>query len=352
MPISTDNRPSIYDLDRFEAFLGERGFRERDLRRVRRLLFREGATLDSIAWGDAGDLSDQFATSHLRLVSRQDSSVDGASKLLFETADGRQLETVILRIASGRTSLCVSSQTGCTEKCRFCATGAIQFYRNLDWTEIIDQVVQASHLIAPEGRQIRNIVFMGMGEALRNGKNLRRAIDLLTTGRAFQFAPGKLCVSSLGLPEHMLEFAREYPEVNLALSLNAPNDSIRSVIMPINEKYPMARLLDMLIQLEAMRPNREIMVGYVLFRDLNDAPEHARQLSRFLEGRSVHLNLIPFNPDEGTPADLLPSTLERTKAFQAILQDAGFKVTRRYSLGQDVAAACGQLANQRAVGSG
>ena len=186
---------------------------------------------------------------------------------------------------------------------------------------------------------------MGMGEALRNLKNVTEVLDHLMTGRSFQYAPNHLCVSSLGLADKMVEFAERFPKVNMALSLNAHNDEARAKVMPINGKFPMAALRTTLEELERIRDN-DIMISYVLFADLNDSDEAASQVADYLEGLRVHVNLIPFNPDEGTPDDLRPTTLERTLAFQRILQDRGFTVTRRYSLGQDVAAACGQLANK------
>ena len=347
LPALAEQKPSIYDLPALEAILTASGLRRPALQRIRRQWFREGVPFEDVDWsGQADAVRGAFTESHLELVERQDSAVDGATKLLFRTLDGRMLETVILRIASGRTSLCVSSQTGCTEKCRFCATGAIQFFRNLHWYEILDQVGQASRLLAAENRQIRNIVFMGMGEALRNLKNLRRVITDLTTGKSFQFAPSHLCVSTLGLADKLVEFAREFPLVNLALSLNATTDAVRQDLMPINDVFNLAQLRDALDQLVQIRDGRETMISYVLFGGVNDSPADAAELARYLTGLPVHINLIPFNPDDASPADLSPSTAGQTATFQQVLRDRGYAVTRRYSLGQDVAAACGQLANR------
>lgn len=144
---------SLYDTPQLEKYLRRKGFGARDLRRSNRLLFREFQTPDQLGWDEAlvADFQEQFETSYLTLVSRIDSKLDGASKLLFETKDGKKIETVILRIASGRTSICVSSQVGCTEKCRFCATGELGFFRNLTREEILDQVAQAGRILASEG---------------------------------------------------------------------------------------------------------------------------------------------------------------------------------------------------------
>ena len=340
-------KKSIYDIKAFEYFLEGNGFTERDLRRTRRMIFREYSSLDDLGWDDSllNKFSDEFETSYLKLVARADSKVDGASKLLFETSDGKQIETVILRIASGRTSICVSSQVGCTEQCRFCSTGEMGFLRNLKYEEIIDQVVQAGRILAAEGRSLRNIVFMGMGEPLRNYENLETSLALLLNGKVFQFAPKYITVSSLGIPELIVKFAKRFPEVGFALSLNGSNDQARTSIMPINEKYPMADLREMLESLEKIRKT-STMIEYIMFKDINDSLEAATEVADFLEGLDVHINLIPYNPDYSLNKSFQPSSQSTVEAFQQLLKERGYKVTRRFSLGQDIAAACGQLANK------
>jgi 23S rRNA (adenine2503-C2)-methyltransferase len=338
---------SLYDVDALEKHLTSKGFGGRDRRHIRRDLFRNFMPPESLECGNqkAEDLFESFENSYLTLISRIDSNIDGASKLLFETKDGKRIETVILRIASGRTSICVSSQVGCTEKCRFCATGELGFMRNLKYEEIIDQVVQAGRILAGEDRSLRNIVFMGMGEPLRNYDNLEKAIELLTSGQAFHFAAKRITVSSLGIPELILKFAERFPEISLALSLNGSNDTGRSEVMPINEKYPMGELRAMLEKLETIR-NGFVMIEYIMFKDLNDDLESASEVAEFLRGLNVHINLIPYNPDYSLNKSFLPSSNETIDAFKDHLKAEGYKVTRRFSLGQDIAAACGQLANK------
>ena len=332
---------SVYDLKHWEKELTKRGVGERELRRYRRLLYREFVDGSTLEWPE--DVNLEF--NHLKLIDRQDSKVDGASKLLFETVDGKKVETVILRISTGRTSLCVSSQVGCTEKCTFCATGAMGFFRNLTKDEILDQVVQAGRILAAEGRSPRNIVFMGMGEPLRNYENLSQSIDLLVEGRAFQFAHKFITVSSSGIADLMLQFAKDYPKVSLALSLNASNDQVRQEVMPINERFPMLALKETLKEIEVIRDG-ETMIEYIMFDNLNDSLEAAKEVADYLEGLAVHVNLIPYNIDWSIDRRFLPSPLERIVEFQDYLKERGYKVTRRFSLGQDIAAACGQLANK------
>ena len=340
-------KSSLYDVDVLEKHLTSKGFGGRDRRYIRRNIFRNFMPVESLECGNqiAEDLFAPFETSYLTLISRIDSNIDGASKLLFETKDGKRIETVILRIASGRTSICVSSQVGCTEKCHFCATGELGFLRNLTREEIIDQVVQAGRILAGEDRSLRNIVFMGMGEPLRNYDNLEKAIELLTSGQAFHFAAKRITVSSLGIPELILKFAERFPDISLALSLNSSNDARRSEVMPINEKYPMSALRAMLEKLETIRDGF-VMIEYIMFKDLNDDLNAASEVAEFLRGLSVHINLIPYNPDYSLNKSFFPSSNETIDAFKDHLKAEGYKVTRRFSLGQDIAAACGQLANK------
>ncbi|EDY80955.1 radical SAM enzyme, Cfr family [Verrucomicrobiia bacterium DG1235] len=340
-------KTSIYDIKKLEKHLRHNGFGARELRRTYRMLFREFTPLENLGWDDAftANFKEQFETSYLTLVSRIDSKIDGATKLLFETPDGKKIETVILRIATGRTSICVSSQVGCTEKCRFCATGELGFFRNLKSEEILDQVVQAGRILASEDRSLRNIVFMGMGEPLRNYDNLVAAMDQLLSEHVFKFVPKRITVSSLGIPELIVKFAQRFPQVSLALSLNGSNDAARSEVMPINNRYPMADLRSMLEQLETIREGI-VMIEYIMFKDLNDSVEDAAKVAAFLRGLAVHINLIPYNPDYSLNKSFLPSSIETIEAFKNHLQSEGYKVTRRFSLGQDIAAACGQLANK------
>lgn len=338
---------SIYDIPELEKHLIRRGFGARDLRRTYRLLFREFQPVEKLGWEPSvvEDVEATFESSYLTLISRVDSQIDGASKLLFETRDGKKIETVILRIATGRTSICVSSQVGCTEKCRFCATGELGFFRNLKREEILDQVVQAGQILAEEGRSLRNIVFMGMGEPLRNYDNLVAAMDLLLHESIFKFFPKRITVSSLGIPELIMKFANRFPQVSLALSLNGSNDAGRSEVMPINNRYPMSELREMMRELETIR-SAGMMIEYIMFKDLNDSLEAADELAAYLRGLNVHINLIPYNPDYSLNKSFQPSDTEVIDAFKQRLKAGGYKVTRRFSLGQDIAAACGQLANK------
>jgi 23S rRNA (adenine2503-C2)-methyltransferase len=269
--------------------------------------------------------------------------LDGATKLLFRTSAGLVLESVVLRIATGRTTLCVSSQVGCAAACDFCATGKMGIARDLSSAEILDQVVQARQLATTEGRSIRNIVFMGMGEPFHNEENLYAAIDALVAPELFHHPPSRLLVSTVGLPDAMIRCARRFPAIHLALSLHSADQATRETIVPLAARYPQVELRRALVELNRIQPTHtDVMIEYLLLAGVNDSPAAARQLVDWLGNLRVHVNLIPYNPIDDAP-HLAGSDRPTREAFGAILKSAGLKTTIRYSLGADIAAACGQL---------
>lgn len=276
----------------------------------------------------------------LTLEQRHDSEIDGATKLLFRTPAGLLTETVILRIASGRTTLCVSSQIGCAAACRFCATGTMGIARSLTAPEILDQVFQAGQLLATEGRRPRNVVFMGMGEPFHNETALTEVIERLIDPAWFNLSPRKVLVSTVGIPDGMRRFAERFPSVGLALSLHSVREGPRASIMPIAKRYPLAELRRTLVEVNA-RQDRPVMLEYLMLEGVNDTDTDAAALIEWTEGLEVHLNLIPFNPVDG--ATLRGTSRDRCVAFGDRLKEAGRSTTLRHSLGRDIEAACGQL---------
>jgi 23S rRNA (adenine2503-C2)-methyltransferase len=276
----------------------------------------------------------------LVLEQRHDSTIDGATKLLFRTTAGLLTESVILRIASGRTTLCVSSQVGCAAACRFCATGTMGIARSLSTPEILDQVFQAGQLLATENRQLRNVVFMGMGEPFHNEDVLVEVIERLTDPAWFNLSPKKILVSTVGITDGMLRFAQRFPNVGLALSLHSVRDEPRRSIMPIAKRYPLDDLQRTLRDVNALQ-DRPVMLEYLMLDGINDTDEDAEALIAWTEGLDVHLNLIPFNPVDDAPLRGTPR--ERCLAFGDTLKAAGRTTTVRHSLGRDIEAACGQL---------
>ena len=340
------HKKSIYDLSAFEIFLKESEYRDRDIQRLRRKVYKDFVFNPSKDLVEIGDVyKNNFIDTFLALSKRVDSKIDGASKLLLSTADGYKIETVILRIKSGRVTLCVSSQVGCTEKCEFCATAQLGFLRNLTTDEILDQVRIAATILAGEGLKIRNIVFMGMGEPLRNYKVLKESLIKLTMGKMFAFALKNITVSTSGIAPGMTKLSNDFPDLCIALSLNASCDEQRSKIMPINNKYPIMSLREALEKMSSAHSGM-CLIEYILFEGFNDTEGDVYRLASLLKGLSVHINLISYNSSSLASFNLRGSSENRILKFQKSLQSFGFIVTRRYSLGQDIFAACGQLANK------
>jgi 23S rRNA (adenine2503-C2)-methyltransferase len=319
-----------------------------ELRRLRNAFYKQQrATTDALAELSAAArvaLVDEIEFHALRLESHHDSRLDGATKLVFRTAQDLLIETVILRMASGRTALCLSTQVGCAANCDFCATGKMGIARNLSVAEILDQLVQANALLASEGRTVRNVVFMGMGEPFHNEQELYSALDVLVDRRAFHFNPRRLLVSTVGIPQAMIRCARRWPEVRMAVSLHSAREETRRRLMPISARHGLAELRAALVEVAALQ-GHEVMIEYLLFENLNDTPEDIAALTDYLRGIPVHINLIPYNPIADAP-HLVGSDKPRREAFSRALKAAGFPVTTRYSLGADIAAACGQLVRQ------
>jgi 23S rRNA (adenine2503-C2)-methyltransferase len=264
-------------------------------------------------------------------VAAEAKSDDGTVKALFHTADGRPIEAVLMRYRDGRRSVCLSSQSGCPLTCTFCATGQMKFGRNLGVDEIIDQ---ALHFRRTEA--IDHVVFMGMGEPTMNIDNVLAACELLP---ALGVTHRRTAISTVGWVPGIDRLAECEMPVGLALSLHAPNDGLRSQIMPVNDRYPIAEVLAACERYRAAR-RRKVFVEYVMLDGVNDHPEHARQLAELLDPRGYKVNLIPYNPTGAYDG----SSPERIERFRAILAEHRVTATVRLTRGRDIEAACGQLA--------
>jgi 23S rRNA (adenine2503-C2)-methyltransferase len=335
---------SVYDLDRLETAARRMGMPDPALKRFRIAFFKKGRPEADCLAAIPGAARDAFTRgvrlTELELVERHDSRRDGASKLIFRTATGERVESVVLRVASGRTSLCISSQVGCGADCAFCATGRMGLLRNLSTAEILDQVILAMRLVRAEGRVIRNVVFMGMGEPFHNEKAVCEALEVLRDVRACYLSERHLLVSTVGVHKAMVRFVERFPAMRLALSLHSARQEVREQIMPTAKFHTLDRLRDILPDVGR---HGNLMIEYVMLQGVNDGPDDLAALIDYLHGLQVHINLIQFNPFPG--ARFKPVTRQAREAFGAALRKAGFKVTLRYSLGDDIAAACGQLAN-------
>jgi 23S rRNA (adenine2503-C2)-methyltransferase len=336
---------SIHDFNAVEDWRRQQRLDREPLRRLRTAFYKRaqasGAAPAALPPDARASFSAAFEFHWLELASRHDSALDGASKLIFRTRQDLLLEAVILRIGTGRTSLCVSTQVGCAARCDFCATGRMGIARNLTRDEILDQVVQARQILVGEGRRLRNVVFMGMGEPFHNEEHLHAALSVLTDSRAFDLHPGRIMISTVGIPQAMVRTARRWPQLRMALSLHSARPEVRKRLMPISEKYNLAELREALAELNAIQ-QQPVMIEYLMLDGLTDREDDAWLLQEYLRGLDVHINLIPFNPIDGAP-HLVASSPKRQAEFSAVLKSAGYQVTTRHSLGSDVAAACGQL---------
>jgi 23S rRNA (adenine2503-C2)-methyltransferase len=274
-----------------------------------------------------------LSTLSVRTEARSD---DGTVKTLFDTGDGRPLEAVLMRYRDGRRSVCVSSQSGCPLTCTFCATGKMKFGRNLTADEILDQALHFRRVEA-----IDHVVFMGMGEPTMNIDNVlaacERLPDLGVTHR-------RTAISTVGWVPGIDRIAEFEKPIGLALSLHAPNDALRSQLMPVNDRYPLSEVLAACDRYRAKR-RRKVFVEYVMLDGVNDHPEHARELAALLDPRIYKINLIPYNPTGAYDG----SSPERIETFRAILAEHRVSATVRLTRGRDIDAACGQLAAKAAA---
>lgn len=271
-------------------------------------------------------------------------SLDGAVKFGFKLEDDNFIESVL--IPEGvRNTLCVSSQVGCAMGCNFCHTGLMGLKRNLKPSEIVNQACAVQDWLISEGKKkLTNLVFMGMGEPLANLDNLLIALSILSEQKGLDFSSRKVTVSTCGMVPQMLAFGKK-TDVNLAVSLHAVDDQTRSMLMPINKKYPIKELLDACREYQMKRRQR-IMFEYVLLDGINDSDEAAVKLTEILRGIPCKINLLGMSESESETGEFKSSSKERILRFQNILRQSGYTVFVRQSRGDDIAAACGQLAGK------
>ena len=341
-----------FDLEGLAVFcegLGEKRFRATQLFRW---IHQKGASDFSKMTDLAKSLREKLPSSACiegpNVVSRKNST-DGTVKWLFDVGSGDVIETVFIPEAD-RGTLCISSQAGCAVGCRFCATGHQGFSRNLTTAEILAQLWFAEHTLRTElqtdQRVISNVVMMGMGEPLQNYSQLLPALNVMLDDHGYGLSRRRVTVSTSGVVPMMDRLAQDCP-VALAVSLHAPHDALRNDLVPLNKKYSIDELLQACVRYQAAAPRDFITFEYCMLENVNDQPEHARQLVALMQknaalGLSCKFNLIPFNP---FPASGLKcSKPSVVTAFSGILLDAGIVTTVRKTRGDDIDAACGQLA--------
>ncbi len=273
-------------------------------------------------------------------VVLQRSHDEQTTKGLFRLGDGKEVEAVLMEHRGDRTTLCISSQAGCAFACSFCATGQAGFSRNLSAGEIFDQAWFFARELAGRGKSITNVVFMGMGEPFHNYDAVMEAVALLNDPAGFGLGHRHITISTVGLVDKIDRFAGEELQVNLAISLHAPTDELRSSFMPVNKRFPLNELMAACERYVA-KTHRKVFFEYVMLAGVNDSVECARHLGALMRGHLYHVNLIPYN---ATPDGAFAATPQaRIWEFAATLQAAGVAVTVRHNMGRDIAAACGQL---------
>ncbi|MEQ8211918.1 MAG: 23S rRNA (adenine(2503)-C(2))-methyltransferase RlmN [Lacipirellulaceae bacterium] len=276
-------------------------------------------------------------------IAKHTKAEDGTEKLLLTLAAGGQIECVLLRDKVRRT-ICISTQVGCGMGCVFCASGLDGVDRNLTTGEIVEQMLRLRHLLREEfdgpDPRLTHIVVMGMGEPLANLDNLLPALEEAHREDGLGISARRITISTVGLPKSIDRLARHERTYRLAISLHAPNDELRNQLVPVNDKIGLDAILDAADRYFEVS-GRRLTYEYVLLAELNDAPQHARELAQHLAGREALLNVIPYNPVAGLPYET--PTMERQVAFREILEQAGIRVQFRHRKGNKIDAACGQL---------
>jgi len=325
-----------YTLDELESFIAGCGKERYRAKQIFKWLYQK----DAVNFGEMTNLSREFrkqleesAGISSLVPETVEVSRDGTRKYLFRLADNNAIESVLIP-EEDRSTLCISSQVGCAMACEFCLTGTFRLARNLTTAEIVNQVCAVKKEV-----ELRNIVFMGMGEPLANLDNVVRALRIITAPDGLQFSTRRVTVSTAGLvPE--LDMLGKAVTVNLAVSLNATTDGVRSRLMPINRKYPLRVLLDACRRFP-LPARRMITFEYVMISGVNDTLEDAKRLVRLISNIPSKVNLIPFNEHEG--CSLRKSDQDTIDLFHRYLLDKHVTVITRASRGDDISAACGQL---------
>ena len=341
-------RRCIYDLDwgEMQALCQDWGLPAYRARQIYQGIYRHLAAgpeeIPSIPSALRQQLAHSLAFDPLTPKARARSAEGDTEKVLFQLQDGAKLETVLMRYRQRRT-LCISSQVGCAMGCSFCATGQMGFVRHLSAGEIVAQVMAFARALKAQGERLTNIVFMGMGEPLHNYQASLKAVRILNDPQGFAFAARRITISTVGLVPGIDRLAGEGIQINLAVSLHAATDELRSRLVPINRKYPLAQLMDA-CRRYFQRTHRRLTFEWALIEGLNDGLDQAQALVELLAGLPSHVNLIPLNPTQGFAG--AAASRQRARAFKETLQAHNVPCTLRLRRGVDIQAGCGQLATQ------
>jgi len=328
------------------VWLKNQGEKEFHAQQVFHWIFQKGV----LSWEEMSNLSKELReklSAYIRLPVLEKVRVTESSdletfKFLWRLRDGQLVESVLICSGTRRT-VCVSSQVGCPARCAFCASGQQGFSRNLRPVEIVEQVLQINHWLAPKGEKVSHVVYMGMGEPLKNYPSVVKSVHVLSDPRGLNISQRRITLSTVGILEGIRRLAVEGLKVNLVLSLHAPNQHLRKKIIPYARKYPLEDLLPAMDEY-AHKTRRDITYEYILLAGINDHPDHALELAHLLKGKQCTVNLIPYNPVPGIK--LKRPDKKSIKQFRSVLFGSRINNTLRYTKGKDIQAACGQLALQ------
>lgn len=328
---------SRHELDRFIAGIGEKPFRSSQ---IWTWIYQKGLTSFDGMTNVSRDLRNKFdriaRISSLKLIEKTSSPISRAQKFLYELEDGLRIETVYIPENKRRT-ICISSQIGCALQCSFCATGKMGFQRNLLPHEMTDQILSVWKEV---GKKPTNIVVMGMGEPFLNYENVMQSLQIINDPEGIAIGHRKITISTAGMVPQIVRYTEEAHPFKLAISLNATTDVIRSKLMPINEKYPLKQLLEAARQYTRQCKKR-LTFEYVILKDVNETPADSQRLMKLLKGIPCKVNLIAYNP---TQSEYSRPDEDHIKAFAQSIRPLYAPVTLRLSRGDDINAACGQLA--------
>lgn len=333
------NIKSLY-YGQLEKFIRELGLPKFKAKIIWQWIYKKQITdfesMSNLSKTDRDMLDKQAYISSNKIVQKQVSKKDGVIKYLFGLEDGKKIETVFIP-GRNHNTLCISSQVGCPQSCTFCATASMGFVRNLEAHEIVEQILA----VMRDGKEVNYVVFMGMGEPLLNYKNVVGAIGIINSKEGLHIGARKITVSTSGIAPEIKKLADEEVGVNLAISLNSSSNHKRSELMPINEKYPIMKLMDAAKYYQEQN-GRRISFEYVLLDGVNDSDADANGLVKLMKRLISHVNLIQYNVNSSAAKNYGKS--QRVDEFKAILEDNTIEVSLRKSAGPDIAAACGQLA--------
>lgn len=336
--------PMIYDLTmpQMEQMLAERGQKSYRARQLYAWLYRrrvhDFAKMSDLPQSLTADLAQTYSIAPLKVLDKQVAH-DGTVKYLFALADGSSIETVLMHFSFGE-SVCVTTQVGCNMGCAFCASGLLKKQRDLSAGEMVAQIMAVQQDLDAENRRVDNVVVMGTGEPFDNFEAVMDFCAIINSDHGLAIGARHITISTCGIVPKIREFASRHLQYNLAISLHAPDDALRSQLMPVNRAYPLAELMAALKDYSTQN-HRRLTFEYILLRGINDSDEQAVQLARLIRGMNAYVNLIPYN--QVAENGFAPSSEKTILHFYDVLMKHGVKATLRTKHGEDIDAACGQL---------